>query len=422
MTVAALTPLRSRLRWPAAFDSEITIGVIGGSLLAIGMAFSQPVMIGAGAVGVCMVCRNLIQRTNQFREAVASTYEAARQRNASPPGDAPEPERHEEPNHAPPPEPRRIDSEVDLVDAMLVNRRYALLLRPETASQLERDQYLRAIRELDDAMVLTPAGSVLLGVAAERETLGHDATAGLAEPGAEGVARVEPCYVDRYTVTNADFQHFVDGGGYEELEFWPEVALPALFDFIDQTGVTAPRFWREGHYAEGKGKLPVVGVSWYEAVAYARWVGKRLPNDAEWTKTCAWPIESAPGRVAQRRYPWGEAFDTRRANLWSAGHARAVEVDAYPDGAAVGGVEQMVGNVWEWTSSTLDETTPQAVRFPSALRTIRGGAYNTYFENQATCHFQSAEHPLARKANIGIRLAISMDTLASATASQGVDE
>jgi iron(II)-dependent oxidoreductase len=87
-------------------------------------------------------------------------------------------------------------------------------------------------------------------------------------------------------------------------------------------------------------------------------------------------------------------------------------VDDYPDGATVGGVEQMVGNVWEWTTSTLDETTPQAVRFPSALRTIRGGAFNTYFENQATCHFQSAEHPLARRSNIGIRLAISMETLA----------
>ncbi len=177
--------------------------------------------------------------------------------------------------------------------------------------------------------------------------------------------------------------------------------------------MNAPRFWRDGRYKPGDQRLPVVGVSWYEAVAYARWVGKRLPNDGEWTKAGAWPIESAPGRVAQRRYPWGESFDTRRANLWSAGHGRPVEVDAYPDGATVGGVEQMVGNVWEWTSSTLDETTPQAVRFPSALRTVRGGAYNTYFENQATCHFQSAEHPLSRRANIGIRLAISMDALAS---------
>ncbi|MCA9240268.1 MAG: SUMF1/EgtB/PvdO family nonheme iron enzyme, partial [Planctomycetales bacterium] len=71
------------------------------------------------------------------------------------------------------------------------------------------------------------------------------------------------------------------------------------------------------------------------------------------------------------------------------------------------------GNVWEWTASTLDESTPQGVRFPSALRTIRGGAFNTYFENQATCHFQSAEHPLSRRDYIGVRLAISMNVLAS---------
>lgn len=418
MTVAALTPLRSWLRMPESVDSEITIGAGGAMLLLAGLAFHQPVLVGAGGVGVCMVCRNLIQRNRRLREWSAEQSRSASK--ATHPRRAPKPETEPEPEEAPVKRQRKaIDSEGDLIEQMIEDKRYALLLRPETVVQLDQDQYLNAIRALDDEMVLTPAGAVLLGVAAERETLGHDATTALLEAGAEGVARVEPCYIDRYTVTNFDFQRFVDADGYEQLEFWPEEALPALFDFNDQTGVTAPRYWRNGRHAAGEGKLPVVGISWYEAVAYARWVGKRLPNDAEWTKSCAWPIESAPGRVAQRRYPWGEAFDTRRANIWSAGHSRPTEVDAYPDGATVGGVEQMVGNVWEWTTSTLDETTPQAVRFPSALRTIRGGAFNTYFENQATCHFQSAEHPLARKNNIGIRLAISMDVLASPVSMNG---
>lgn len=413
MTAAILTPLRACLRWSELLDSELTIGAAGVALLLIGLAFGQPVLAGAGAVGACMVARNLIKRSGRFGPVAGGDDWAGPRQGAG------GPQQQDTPPRAPRPR-KPSTSEGDLIDEMLADRRYALLLRPETASQIDREQYVRAIRALDEAMALTPAGSVLVGVAAERETLGHEATANLLEAGSEAVARVEPCYLDRYTVTNADFQCFVDAGGYEALEFWPEEALPALFDFVDQTGVTSPRFWRDGHHTPGEEDLPVVGVSWYEAVAYARWVGKRLPNDAEWTKSCAWPVESAPGRVAQRRYPWGESFDTRKANLWSAGHGKPVAVDVYPDGATVGGLEQMVGNVWEWTSSTLDETTPQSVKFPSALRTIRGGAYNTYFENQATCHFQSAEHPLSRRPNIGIRLAISMDVLASA--SQGAGE
>lgn len=382
------------------------MGAAGAVLLIVGLVSQQALLQGAGAAGLCMSCRNLITRR---KKAGAPEVEPAPPARSS----KPEPARRQPVKREDPPHEDDADCSEDLVEQMIEDRRYALLLRPETACQLEREEHIRAIRALDDDMVLTPAGMVLVGLAAERETLGHEATSSLMKAGEECLATVEACYLDRYTVTNADFQRFVDAGGYEEIQYWPEEALPALFDFVDETGIAAPRYWREGAYAEGDDDLPVVGVSWYEALAYARWVGKRLPNDAEWTKACAWPIEAAPGRVAQRRYPWGESFDTRRANLWSAGHGRPVAVDAYPEGATVGGVEQMVGNVWEWTASTLDESTPQGVRFPSALRTIRGGAFNTYFENQATCHFQSAEHPLSRRDNIGIRLAISMNVLAS---------
>lgn len=419
MTVAALTQFRSWLRLPGFIDNEFALGAGGGLILLGGLLFSQPALVGAGAVGVCLVCRNVLKSRGLTASPAPDTPVrkprggglAALHRRGSP-GVDPENEAPPEPAPARP----RQGKEGDLVDQMIRARRYALLLRSETAGQLTQDQHVRAIRELDEAMVLVPAGSVLVGVAAERETLGHDATSGLLDSGGDSIVRVAPCYIDRYTVTNEDYQHFVDAGGYEELELWPEEALPALFDFVDETGEYAPKFWRKGRFLPGTERLPVVGVSWYEAVAYARWVGKRLPDDAEWTKAGAWPVEAAPGRIAQRRYPWGESFDNRRANIWSSGHGKAVAVDEYPEGATVGGVEQMVGNVWEWTSATLDETTPHSVRFPSALRTVRGGAFNTYFENQATCHFQSAEHPLARRANIGVRLAIGMDALASAAA------
>jgi iron(II)-dependent oxidoreductase len=161
----------------------------------------------------------------------------------------------------------------------------------------------------------------------------------------------------------------------------------------------------------GEQRLPVVGVSWYEAWAYARWVGKRLPTDSEWTKAGAWPVESSPGRIAQRRYPWGESFDVRRAHLYGSGNQTPVAVDEYPGGTSVGGIQQLIGNVWEWTSTPLVELGDPTLHVSESVMSIRGGAFDTYFENQATCHYQSGEHPLARRPNIGFRLALPMQDL-----------
>ena len=160
--------------------------------------------------------------------------------------------------------------------------------------------------------------------------------------------------------------------------------------------------------------LPVVGVSWFEAWAYARWVGKRLPSDAEWTKAAAWPVESAPGRIAQRRYPWGESFDVRRAHLYGSGHSAPVPVDEFPGGTSVGGIHQLIGNVWEWTSTPLADAADPTLHVSESVMSVRGGAFDTYFENQATCHFQSGEQALSRRRNIGFRLALPMSDLESA--------
>jgi iron(II)-dependent oxidoreductase len=225
------------------------------------------------------------------------------------------------------------------------------------------------------------------------------------------LVRVAPVYLDRHVVTNEQFQQFVDSGGYEQLEFWHEEALPALLDFVDQSGAPGPRYWNDGQFPNGEERQPVVGVSWYEVWAYARWVGKRLPTDSEWTKAGAWPVESAPGRIAQRRYPWGESFDVRRANLYGSGHRKVVAVDDFPGGMSVGGVHQLIGNVWEWTGTPLADLGDSTLHVSESVMSIRGGAFDTYFENQATCHYQSGEHPLSRRANIGFRLALPMSDL-----------
>jgi hypothetical protein len=81
---------------------------------------------------------------------------------------------------------------------------------------------------------------------------------------------------------------------------------------------------------------------------------------------------------------------------------------------SIGGVYQLVGNVWEWTGSSLCDSADATLHVPDTMKSIRGGAYDTYFESQATCHFQSGEQPLARRRNIGFRLALPMSDLAPA--------
>src|SRR5262249_1934671 len=267
------------------------------------------------------------------------------------------------------------------------------------------------IRQLDESMALVPAGRVLLGQLAEQSHSACGPTDTDPKLIERNLVNVEPVYLDRFCVTNEEYQRFVDAGGFEQLQVLPEEAMPALLDFVDQTGAPGPRFWSDGQYYGTEGRLPVVGISWYEAWAYARWVGKRLPTDAEWTKAGAWPVESAPGRIAQRRYPWGESFDVRRANLYGSGDRNPVPVDEFPGGMSVGGIHQLIGNVGEWTATPLAELGDATLHVSESVISIRGGAFDTYFENQATCHYQSGEHPLSRRPNIGFRLALPMSDL-----------
>jgi iron(II)-dependent oxidoreductase len=306
--------------------------------------------------------------------------------------------------------PRSTDA---LVDELLTNGRYALMLRPDTKQHLTQSQLMRAIRQLDESMALVPAGRVLVGQLAEISNSACGQSEIDPKLTRRNLVMVAPIYLDRFCVTNVEFQRFVDAAGYEQLEFWHEEALPALLDFVDQTGAPGPRFWSDGQYPPDDPHLPVVGVSWFEAWAYARWVGKQLPSDAEWTKAAAWPVESAPGRVAQRRYPWGESFDVRRAHLYGSGHSAPVPVDEFPGGTSVGGIHQLIGNVWEWTSTPLADAADPTLHVSESVMCVRGGAFDTYFENQATSHFQSGEQALARRRNIGFRLALPMSDLES---------
>jgi len=306
-----------------------------------------------------------------------------------------------------------------LVETLLSDGRYALLLRPQIAGNLDTELLTAAGEQLDQQMALVPDGEVLL----EPAVPGADLSLAAAdEPHGQGLTlHVAPAFLDRYPVTNRQYQAFVDASCYEQVAIWDQVVWPAVLDFVDATGQPGPRFWREGRFAAGREEHPVVGICWYEAAAFARWVGKRLPTDAEWVKAACWPVNLGPGSQIQRRFPWGNTMDRNRVNLWGCGPGDTVPVEEHVAGVSVGGVYQLIGNVWEWTADDFrfagdmpdGRGTPQPL---AVLKTLRGGAFDTYFDHQATAQFASGDSPLARRHNVGFRCALGICDLASQSA------
>jgi iron(II)-dependent oxidoreductase len=315
------------------------------------------------------------------------------------------PPRTEDWSPPPPPRPptaRRVAADNSLVEQMIAQGREALLLRPQIAASLSDAELAAAQIALDESMAIVPQGGVLMRARCYEDLEEPDALRG------ERLVQVEGFFLDRYPVTNGQYQLFIDGGGYEQMSLWDESIWPAVLGFTDQTGVPGPRYWESGRYPAGKEDHPVTGICWYEAAAFARWAGKRLPTDPEWVKAGSWPVAADGGKPQQRKFPWGEAMDRRYVNLWGSGINDTVTVTASPDSASVGGVQQLIGNVWEWTSSAFGHWEPagRKVETPMPHKSIRGGAFDTYFDNQAHCQFQSGESPLSRKHNIGFRCAL----------------
>ncbi len=288
---------------------------------------------------------------------------------------------------------------LSLVDELISQGRTALLLRPQIAAGLNAADLRIAQDKLDDVMAMVPEGPVALrGRSADADGNTNDPP----------LVLVEGLFLDRYSVTNREYHAFVSAGGYEQMSLWDEAIWPAVLGFVDRTGHPGPRYWENGTYEAGEADHPVVGVSWYEACAFARWVGKRLPTDAEWVKAASWPVFAESRQPVQRRFPWGDAMDRKRVNIWGSGYEGTIPVKALSAGASVNGVEQLVGNVWEWTSSSFGawEAPNQRIETDHPLKSIRGGAFDTYFESQANCHFQSGAGPLDRKHNVGFRCAL----------------
>ncbi|HET8754737.1 MAG TPA: ergothioneine biosynthesis protein EgtB [Solirubrobacteraceae bacterium] len=222
--------------------------------------------------------------------------------------------------------------------------------------------------------------------------------------------------IGRTPITNATYLTFVEGGGYERRPWWRAEA----WAWKEQYDITHPEGWARGPDGswrrwtiEGWAPLdpdePVVHLSWFEADAFARAHGARLPTEAEWEKAATWDQESGSARP----YPWGDdPPDESRANL-DHGLLGPAPAGAYPDGASASGVLGMLGDVWEWTASDFrgyDGFLAHPYReysevfFGDEYKVLRGGSWATR-ARVATPTFRNWDLPQRRQIFSGVRLA-----------------
>ncbi|MFI8100711.1 ergothioneine biosynthesis protein EgtB [Streptomyces sp. NPDC086023] len=257
------------------------------------------------------------------------------------------------------------------------------------------------------AEVLVPGGPFTMGTSAEPWSLDNERPAHERE--------VAPFWIDTVPVTCGDYLEFITAGGYRQSRWW----APEGWEQIRTHGIGAPLFWRleGGEWVRRRFGVvepvpvaePVLHVGWYEADAYARWAGRRLPTEAEWEKAARY--DPVSGR--SRRYPWGDEEPTpEHANLGQR-HLRPAPAGSYPKGASPLGVRQLIGDVWEWTSSDFTgypgfRAFPyreySEVFFGPAHKVLRGGSFAV---DPVACRgtFRNWDLPVRRQIFSGFRTA-----------------
>ncbi len=257
-------------------------------------------------------------------------------------------------------------------------------------------------------MVSFPGGTVRVGTDDRRAAYDNERPVHELE--------LPPFLIDAAPVTNAEYLEFIRDGGYRTPEWWS----PAGRAWRAEAAASAPKYWFrfDGEWwtrtMDRTGPIdathPVVHVSFFEAEAYARWAGKRLPSEIEWEAAASWDPAAAGGR---RAFPWGDAPPTPAlANLDQVTFGTA-PVGCYGDNVSPIGCYGMIGDVWEWTASDFGPY-PGFVSFPyreysevffgTEYKVLRGGSWATR-AIAARSTFRNWDYPSRRQIFSGFRCA-----------------
>jgi gamma-glutamyl hercynylcysteine S-oxide synthase len=260
--------------------------------------------------------------------------------------------------------------------------------------------------------VLIPGGPFTMGTSTEPWALDNE------RPAHE--VGVPSFYLDTTPVTNAAYLQFVADGGYAREQLWSQ----AGWAHTQQAGLVAPLFWEQGGAGQWLRRRfgvtepvppeePVMHVCWYEADAYARWAGRRLPTEAEWEKAARFD----PASRRSRRFPWGDADPTQDLANLGQRHLQPAPAGCYPAGAAPSGARQLIGDVWEWTASdflpypgfrSYPYKEYSEVFFGPEYKVLRGGAFSG---DAVACRgtFRNWDYPVRRQIFAGFRTARDAD-------------
>jgi len=227
---------------------------------------------------------------------------------------------------------------------------------------------------------------------------------------------VQDFAIDRLPVTSGEYLEFIRDGGYTDFRWW----FSEAWECIHREGWQAPLYWEPhgGQWmirdfsglnkVEDKADEPVTHVSFHEASAFAKWAGKRLPTEAEWEKAALGGAEP----TTRMSYPWGEdAPGLSRANLFENELWGVAPAGSFPAGRSVSGCYQMIGDVWEWTSSDYvpypgfkPEFDEYNDKWFVGQKVLRGGSYATpQYHIRST--YRNFFHPSERWMISGFRCA-----------------
>jgi len=261
-------------------------------------------------------------------------------------------------------------------------------------------------RALANDMVEFPGGLVTIGTndrstAYDNERPLHD-------------VELKPFLLDRAPVTNGRYLEFMHERGYQRHEFWSEQGRR----WLAESGVESPKYWtRDGDRwmnrvmdltREVDADRPVCHVCYYEAEAFARWDGKRLPTEFEWEAAASWD----PATQSARTFPWGNSADAELANIDQLSFDTA-PIGTFTGNVSPGGCYGMIGDVWEWTSSDFSgypgfESFPYREYseefFGTEYKVLRGGSWATR-TGAIRNTFRNWDYPIRRQIFSGFRCA-----------------